>query len=153
MRRALIAIAATVAGLALVLGYRPHAQAAQTTPAPALSTSATPQPSATQGSSQVYTATGTDEPLADGLGDLAVKVSVSNGRIVDVGMGRLNLQGPQSAQISDGVLPALEQQTLTAQSANIQGVSGATYTTQAYVASLQSALDKIAAMGGASQSS
>jgi len=39
--------------------------------------------------------------------------------------------------------PLLQSQTLQAQNANINGVSGATFTSQAYVQSLQAALDKL----------
>ena len=94
------------------------------------------------------TAVGTDQPLSGGLGDLQVKVTVANGKIISVGLAKLNVQGPQSAQITNSVIPQLEQQTMTAQSSAIHGVSGATYTSQAYASSLQAALDKIAATGG-----
>jgi uncharacterized protein with FMN-binding domain len=144
MRRPAIVMVATAAGLALVMGYRPHAQALSGTGRAA----STGDASGTAAAGTV-TAVGSDEPLQDGLGDIQVKVSAASGRIVGVGMARLNVQGPQSAQITNDVLPQLEQQTMAAQSAAIQGVSGATYTTQAYVASLQAALDKIASTGGA----
>jgi len=47
----------------------------------------------------------------------------------------------QSAQINPGAVPRLKQEALKAQSAKIATVSGATYTSQAYAESLQSALD------------
>ena len=147
MRRSAVVIVATAAGLALVMGYRPHTPAHGGADRSA-TTGGTPG-AGTTGTTGTVTAVGSDEPLQDALGDIEVKVSVANGRIVGVGMAKLNVQGPQSAQITNDVLPQLEQQTVAAQSASIQGVSGATYTTQAYVASLQAALDKIAATGGA----
>jgi uncharacterized protein with FMN-binding domain len=56
------------------------------------------------------------------------------------------LQAPQSTardrSINAGALPQLRQQVLSAQSADIDGVSGATYTSQSYALSVQSALDK-----------
>ena len=55
----------------------------------------------------------------------------------------MNLHGPQSQQISNSVIPQLEQQTLASNGGPIQGVSGATYTSQAYARSLQAALDKL----------
>ena len=148
MKRATVVMVATATGLGLVLAYRPHAQAQGNATRPA-STGDVSGAAGTAGSAGTVTAVGTDEILQDGLGDLEVKVSAVDGRIVGVGLAKLDLRGPQSAQITNEVLPQLEQQTMTAQSAAIQGVSGATYTTQAYVASLQAALDKIAATGGA----
>jgi uncharacterized protein with FMN-binding domain len=89
---------------------------------------------------------GSDQPIGGGstLGDLQVRVRATGAKITSVGFARLNLNGPESQQISSSVIPQLEQQTLAAQSANINGVSGATYTSQAYETSLQAALDKLA---------
>ena len=58
------------------------------------------------------------------------------------------MHGPQSAQITGSVIPQLIRETMAANGGAIQAVSGATYTSQAYATSLQSALDKIAATGG-----
>ena len=62
-------------------------------------------------------------------------------------MAQMNLHGPQIQQISNSVIPQLEQQTLASNGGPIQGVSGATYTSQAYARSLQAALDQL--KGGA----
>jgi len=69
-----------------------------------------------------------------------VKITVSNGRITDA----TALQSPngRSQRFSDYALPNLRQQTLQAQSANIQGVSGASYTSYGWYKSLISALQK-----------
>ena len=50
---------------------------------------------------------------------------------------------PCSTQIDSQAIPTLEQQALAAQSANIQGVAGASYTSQGLAQSLQSALAKL----------
>lgn len=60
------------------------------------------------------------------------------------------MTGPSSQQIINTVVPQLQQQTIAAQGANINGVSGATFTVRAYRQSLQSALDQLAQKGGAS---
>jgi uncharacterized protein with FMN-binding domain len=91
---------------------------------------------------------GTGQALAGGLGDIQVRVSAQNGKITSVGLAKLNVHGPQSAQITGSVVPQLIQETLAANGGPIQAVSGATYTSQAYATSLQAALDKIAATGG-----
>jgi uncharacterized protein with FMN-binding domain len=150
MRRAPLVLAATVVGVAFVLGAHPRSQVKASPPAtvsappPAGSAPSGSTPGgSTPGASR--TVLGADETINDGttFGDLQVKVTASGGRITSVGMARLNVNGPQSQQISNMVIPQLEQQALASQSANIQGVSGATYTSQAYAASLQAALDQL----------
>jgi hypothetical protein len=84
-----------------------------------------------------------------GLGDIQVRVSAQNGKSTSVGLAKLNVHGPQSSQITGSVVPQLIQQTVATNGGPIHAVSGATYTSQAYAASLQAALDKVAATGGA----
>lgn len=74
-------------------------------------------------------------------GPVEVQVTVSNGSIVDVQAVELP-SGGRSGAISRYVAPILRQQALSAKSASIDGVSGATYTSSAYAASLQAALDQ-----------
>jgi uncharacterized protein with FMN-binding domain len=151
MRRAVIVVAATVAGLAFVLGYHPKpedAPASSTvtggTSTPAASASPSSAGSSSGSATGTQTVTGTDEPIGGGsYGDIQVKVNVTNGKITAASTAALNTNDPRSQQIEQAAVPQLEQQTVSAQSANIQGVSGATYTTQAYEASLQSALDQL----------
>jgi uncharacterized protein with FMN-binding domain len=143
MKRSLIAIGATAAGIAAVVAYRPHSQP----------TSAAALSHLTAGNSRhvagAQTVVGSDQQLAGGLGDIQVKVTASNGKITSVGMAQMNPHGPQSQQISQNVIPQLEQQTLASNGASIQGVSGATYTSQAYARSLQAALDQFKGGGNA----
>jgi uncharacterized protein with FMN-binding domain len=49
----------------------------------------------------------------------------------------------RSQSIDQQSIPTLEQQALQAQSANIQGVSGASYTSAGFEQSLQGALSKL----------
>jgi uncharacterized protein with FMN-binding domain len=55
----------------------------------------------------------------------------------------LRVAEPTSQQIADQVLPMLRSEVLAADSARINAVTGATYTSEAYAASVQSALDKL----------
>jgi uncharacterized protein with FMN-binding domain len=142
MKRVATVLVATAVGLGLVFGYHPHTSV-QTALPPAVSLSSKAN------SAGAITVVGTDQPLSGGLGDLQVKLTVANGKILGVGLAQLNVHGPQSAQITNSVIPQLEQQTMAAQGGPIHGVSGATYTSQAYATSLQAALDKAAAAGGA----
>jgi uncharacterized protein with FMN-binding domain len=76
-------------------------------------------------------------------GTTQVQVTISNGQITSVTALQLPTGG-RSGQISQYVEPILSSEALTAQSANIDIVSGATYTSDAYAQSLQSALDQAA---------
>jgi uncharacterized protein with FMN-binding domain len=82
------------------------------------------------------------DPSDNQYGTVQVEVTLQGGRIT----GITELQMPQdrqhSAEISQAAAPILEQEVLQAQSAQIDIVSGATFTSQSYAQSLQSALDK-----------
>ncbi len=91
--------------------------------------------------SQVRTATGRSEQY--GYGVLAVKVTVTGTRITSVALSELQTADQYSQQLAVQVIPMLRSQVLAAQTARINGVSGATYTSEAYATSLQSALDKL----------
>ena len=76
------------------------------------------------------------------FGPVQVQITVKGMKII----GATALQTPQggrSSMINQQAIPYLVQETLAAQSANIQGVSGATYTSDGWAQSLQSALSKI----------
>lgn len=74
-------------------------------------------------------------------GDVEVQITVANGQITAVEAVALP-SGGRSGQISASVEPILASEALAAQSANIDTVSGATYTSQGYAQSLQAALDQ-----------
>jgi uncharacterized protein with FMN-binding domain len=74
-------------------------------------------------------------------GAVQVRVTVAAGRLTDVTALTLPKEEPRSVDLSARAGPALRQEALKAQSAKINAVSGATYTSQGYVTSLQSALD------------
>jgi uncharacterized protein with FMN-binding domain len=134
-------LVATAVGVGVMFGYRPNSSSHAALPA-------TVKVGATAGVGAGASAVGTDQSISGGLGDIQVRVSAKNGKITNVGLARLNINGPQSAQITGQIVPQLIQETLATNGGPIQAVSGATYTSQAYAASLQSALDKIAKTGG-----
>ena len=78
----------------------------------------------------------------DQYGQLQVKLTVKNGRITKVGFTTFVANDGHSVQIDQSAAPVLIRETIAAQSAHIQGVSGATYTSNAYQQSLQAAIDK-----------
>jgi uncharacterized protein with FMN-binding domain len=75
-----------------------------------------------------------------GYGELAVRVSVSGGKITAVDVVRLRTAEQYSQSLAQQVVPMLRSEVLQANSANINGVSGATYTSEAFAASLQGAM-------------
>lgn len=78
------------------------------------------------------------------FGLLSVSVTVSGTKITKVDIASLDDGGNfRSQSIDQQSIPILEQQALQAQSANIQGVSGASYTSAGFEQSLQSALDQL----------
>ena len=80
-------------------------------------------------------------------GQLQVKLTVKDGKITDVGFATFTASDDHSVGIDQSAVPILIQETIAAQSAQIQGVSGATYTTSSYEQSLQAAIDKAALHG------
>ncbi|MGC2241716.1 MAG: FMN-binding protein [Acidimicrobiia bacterium] len=74
-------------------------------------------------------------------GTVQVEVVVQDGRLVDVIGVQLPTERQYSAYVSSVAGPWLRDEALAAQSADIQNISGATYTSQGYARSLQSALD------------
>jgi uncharacterized protein with FMN-binding domain len=201
--RGSLALAVTVGGLALLLGFRAPPDASTElvvamdtgadpntppgSPLPTAGTGASPLPTAGTGASLLPTAgtgasplpapsatpgashnasrarpaaaspspTQTPEPTpgtrtATGkayrhpFGVVQVAVTVEGGQIVDVQALRMPDGDRHSAWISQQVEPMLRQSALAVDSANIDIVSGATYTSTAYAYSLQSALDQLA---------
>jgi uncharacterized protein with FMN-binding domain len=137
MRRSPLVLAATVAGVAAVLNFKPHASA--TRPASA----ATPRVV----TPRTGTSVATGKAIATPYGNAQVRVTVRAGRIVNVEALQLQGSDPKSVQISSSAEPLLRQSALAKQSAAIDAVSGATFTSASYQASLQSALDKLPGQG------
>lgn len=162
MRRTPIVVATTVAGLAGVLAFHttPARLSAGTlpgvsasSPAPAAASSGSPRPRGTASPASASrsgsaaptqpsgTRTVTGPAVNYNYGVLSVSVTVSGRKITKVGIASIDDGGMQRSQyIDQQSIPILEQQALQAQSANIQGVSGASYTSAGFQQSLQSAL-------------
>jgi hypothetical protein len=87
------------------------------------------------------TATGAVEPY--GYGQLSVTVTVRGNQIVAVSVPVLHTMDPFSQQVAQEAIPMLRSEVLAVHSAQIHSISGATYTSDAYAQSIQSALDKL----------
>ena len=100
-------------------------------------------PAATLGPSAAATAKTVvvnGQPVSTRYGDVQVQIAVAGGKIVKA-TAIAYPTGGRDSEINDQAVPILEQATLDAQSAQIDTVSGATYTSEGYKASLQAALD------------
>jgi uncharacterized protein with FMN-binding domain len=75
-------------------------------------------------------------------GPVQVQITVAGGKITAVSVVQYPNNNPRDQEINSYALPVLVQETTSAQSANIDMVSGATVTSEGYLQSLQSALDK-----------
>ena len=121
-----------------VAGAAPTTSRPPAAPRPAASTAGGTAADGTTSSSGSTTATGPEVDTR--YGPVQVSVTVVNGQVTDVTALELP-SGGRSGQISREAEPILHDEALSAQSASIDGVSGATYTSLAYEQSLQAALD------------
>jgi uncharacterized protein with FMN-binding domain len=140
------AVTLVVVGLSMRTGAsgQPHTAAApagvvrpQVDTSPAVRT---PTPKATHTAAPVTT-TVNGQPADTRFGPVQVQVQVRAGRIVKADAVDYPQGSGRDQEINSFAIPQLDQETLSAQTAQVDTVSGATYTSDGYRQSLQSALD------------
>ena len=151
MRRITLFLLSTVAALVLLFGYRTSRGPAATPGVdvagapvgvvPNGSTSDTAPGAESQPASSASDLTVNGTVAATRWGPVQVQVIIENGRITDVKALQYPNGNGRDEEINSYALPALHDQVISAQSANIDGVSGATVTSDGYTESLQAALD------------
>lgn len=147
LRRIVLASAATVSGMVLLLSLKPHTSPALAvgTQSPAPSSSASASAGGSSGGAGGKSATGTKTATGDSVqtrwGPVQVRVTVKNGKLTEVTAVTYPQENPRDQEINSYAIPQLRREALAAQSAEIDAVSGATYTSDGYRRSLQSALD------------
>jgi uncharacterized protein with FMN-binding domain len=155
MRRVILAVTGTIAGLVALLSFKSHDPAV-----PVASTSGTSSGSSTSSSSSssgttvpgefrsdVGTLTAGETTITGHVantvyGPVQVELVVKNSKIVKVAVLQLPTNTIHDIQIGQFAFPKLISETLTAQGAKIDAVSGASYTSVGYISSLQSAVDQ-----------
>lgn len=168
MRRAAIAATSTVAGVVLLLSLKPHhatgpalaVSGAGSAPVPSQAAgtpgpSAPPKASGASGASRSSGSSGSGTKQSGGrggtfvgsvvqtvYGPVQVEAIMSDGKLTGVTALQTPSDAARSQEIAAYAVPRLTQEALGAQSAQIDAVSGASYTSAGYVQSLQSALDK-----------
>ena len=113
------------------------------TQSPTATASATPTTSATPTkatSNKATSGTFVGDPYTMRYGTVQVQITINNGKITDA--QAIQAPGGGNQRYTDRAIPIMRQNTLAAQSSNITGVSGASYTAYAWYESLQSALKK-----------
>jgi uncharacterized protein with FMN-binding domain len=169
MRRVALALFSTVAGLVLLLGFKTHSVSVAGLPVATGSTepgagtgsgaAAGSASTSSSGSGSASTAPATSAPAAGSSsasasrtitgdsvdtrwGPVQVRITVQNGTITAVSAVDYPQNNARDVEINSYAIPQLNSEALAAKSAQIDMVSGATYTSEGYLGSLQSALDK-----------
>ncbi len=145
VRRAVLAGAATVSGIVLLLSLKPASD-----PGSASAAGGAVPPVAAQspqGGRGAGAGTVTGDAASTQYGPVQVRLTVSDGKITRAEAVQAP-KGGQSDRVTADAVPKLNRAAVAAGSADIDAVSGATYTSAGYVKSLQSALDKAAAAAG-----
>ncbi|MFF4961759.1 FMN-binding protein [Streptomyces sp. NPDC001222] len=154
IRRAVLAGAATVSGIVLLLSLKPASDpaSAQAAGGVAPQRTAAAQEAPQGGSGQQTGAQSvTGDVAKTQYGDVQVRLTLSGGKITKAEAVQAP-KGGLSDQKTAMSVPKLNQEAVAAQSAQIDAVSGATYTSGGYKQSLQSAIDKAKAASGGSSS-
>lgn len=170
MRRALLTLGGTAAGIAALLAVKFHPSAASTPAAASLmppptsaaasaGTAGAAKPAATKpaasGTPRSTASTGTGGGAAQSsgartftgsvdntqYGPMQVAATVQGKTITKITVLQMTNEGSLSQSIDQMAIPQLTKEALAAQSAKINAVSGASYTSAGYIQSLQSALD------------
>jgi uncharacterized protein with FMN-binding domain len=161
MRRVVLTIVVTIAGLVALLSFKSHLP---TAPSAAVSTTGGTSGTSGTGGTPASSSSPATVPGEFPMGSLAGKLTAGetavtghvattvygpvqiqlvmrNSKIVKVAVLQQPMNTANDIQIGDFAFPKLISETLTAQTAKIDAVSGASYTSAGYIKSLQSALD------------
>jgi len=158
MRRVILAVTGTIAGLVALLSFKSHVPSAPVAATTGGSGGVSSSSSSGRGQTEVVPGAFPQGSIARNLpaGETAVDGKVANtaygpvqiqliersGKVVKVAVLVQPTNTLHDVQIGEFAFPKLIGETLTAQNSKIDAVSGATYTSAGYIQSLQSALDK-----------
>jgi uncharacterized protein with FMN-binding domain len=158
MRRVIFAVTGTIAGLVALLSFKSHSPTV-----PVAATSGTGGGSSSSSSTSTPTPTTVPGEFPEGnlagkltpgetavtghvantvYGPVQIQLIVKSGKIVKVAVLQQPMNTIHDIQIGEFAFPRLISETLAAQNAKIDTVSGASYTSAGYISSLQSAVDQ-----------
>jgi uncharacterized protein with FMN-binding domain len=152
MRRVILAVTGTIAGLVALLSFKSHVPAlpVAATSGTGGGSSASAAPSSVPGAFPTGSApaslpasetTVTGHVAETAYGPVQIQLIVQSGKIVKVAVLQQPSNTSHDIQIGEFAFPRLISETLAAQDAKIDAVSGASYTSAGYISSLQSAVD------------
>ena len=139
-RRIVLWMAGTVVALVLLFGY--HTSTSGVLASSETAVVSTPVAGTAQAASSTGGSTYTGDVAQTRWGPVQVAVTVTGGQITSVAVVQYPSGNPEDDRINSYALPILVDETVQAQSASIDMVSGATVTSDGYLQSLQSALDQ-----------
>ena len=152
MRRVILAIVSTVVGLVLLLTFKTHSTSGAGSPPAAIGTPSAGGASGSSGASGGSDAgdgtatagakTVTGQAASTIYGPVQVQIMVTGGKVTAARAVEYPQGTPRDSQINAYAIPVLDREAASVGSSKIDMVSGATYTSQGYVTSLQSALDQ-----------
>ena len=143
-KRAIISTTLTALALALLLSFKTPSSTTFATNNTNTGPGSNPASNAPAGKAKTYTGTLTGTAVQIPFGVVQVQVTMQNGQITDVQTLQAPNDNPHSSSITNYATPQLRSEVLQGQSANVNTISGATYTSEGYLQSLQSALDQAA---------
>lgn len=139
MRRAIFAILSTIVALVMLLSFKTHGVVTASVAPPAAVGGTT----SGAGSSSTGTTTVRGDAINTRFGPVQVQITVANGKMTAVQAIVYPQENSRDQEINSYAIPQLNAEAAQAGNANIDMVSGATYTSDGYINSLQSALDRI----------
>lgn len=154
MKRIVIAVLSTISGLVLLFSYptstnrsvtadaAPVAGTGTTTGGPATGTAAAPAAAAPAAAAAAKSGTFTGATAQTRWGPVQVQIVVANGKITSADAVQYPNGNGNDQRINSYAIPVLNGEAVTASSAKIDMVSGATVTSDGYLQSLQTAIDK-----------
>jgi uncharacterized protein with FMN-binding domain len=157
MRRVILAVTATIAGLVALLSFKAHAPTVPVAATSGTGSTSSASSSSSSSSSSARTIPGEFQSVAGPLtagetaitgkvantvyGPVQIQLIVKSHKIVKVAVLEQPTNTIHDIQIGEFAFPKLISETLSAQNAKVDAVSGASYTSAGYIASLQSAVD------------
>jgi uncharacterized protein with FMN-binding domain len=148
MRRAIFAILSTIVALVMLLSFKTHGVVTASIAPPAAVSGTTSNQGGTttsppgSGSGSAATSV-TGDAVDTRFGPVQVRITVANGRMTAVQAIVYPQENSRDQEINSYAIPRLNAEAAQAGNASIDMVSGATYTSQGYIGSLQSALDQV----------
>ena len=140
MRRVAVTTLSTAAGVVLLLSLKPHQSHPPVVSAPRPAASTPGQARHRQPYRRLHRGRHRHP-----VGPVQVAVTLAKGRLTAVHVLQVPSESGRDQEIAARAVPRLTEEALGAQNAQIDAVSGASYTSEGYIQSLQSALDKAGA--------